>query len=97
MNNDEIKKRAEAIFYAINYFNISNYSDEDVDKIMPYIVEYAKNRERYDDAIQEACYNNGCDVNSFSQQEYAVRCIVENVKNVNIYLCGPNTVVPRIR
>ena len=93
--DEEIRKRAEIIFNAIHNFNLRKYTIDDVKKVTPIIIEYAQNREAYDSAIQEVCNINGCDVDSFSYQEYGVRQIVEKVNNVNIYFSGPNVCVPK--
>ena len=95
MTQEEIKRRAEIIFNAIHDFNLRKYTVEDALKVTPIIIEYAKNREAYNSAIQEVCFENGCDVDSFSYQEFGVRKVVEKVNNVNIYLSGPNVCVPK--
>ena len=95
MTPEEIKRRAEIIFNAIHDFNLRKYTEEEVLKVTPIIIEYAQNREAYNSAIQEVCDINGCDIDSFSYQEYGVRKIVEKVNNVNIYFSGPDVCVPK--
>ena len=97
MTYEDMKKRAEMIFNAVNSFKIDKYTMEDVDRFMPFIVERVRNFEAYDDALREVCYKNGCDIESFSYQEGAVRSIVEKEKNVLICFSGPDAVIPRRR
>ena len=93
--NDELRKRVEIFFNAIHNFNLQKYTLEDVKRITPIIIDYARNYEEYNTVLHEICEENGCDIDSFSYQEYGVRHIVEKVNNVRINFSGPNVCVPK--